>query len=221
MAETSDPGFGTYAQGAGTLFSVIGQIMAASQARKLADYNAEVADANAQAAAQAAEMEAQQHTRQVLIAAQDIQLTRQAQQWLETEQRRQQDYVAGQTEAIIASSGLMMRGSPLAVYEDTLRRQERTILAGRYAAHLKERALQDQITMESYAADVSRYGGSERLRIGKAQTASAQYAGGQQQFASSIGAVGTLLSGGAKTYETYEKERLIKTKAQTPTTTVP
>lgn len=198
---------GTYAGVTGTALSFIGQILAASQAKKAAAYNADVANRNAQAAADAAEIEAQQHERQAAIATQDILLARQAQQWKEDQQRAQQQYVAGQTQAILGASGLLMRGSPLAAADYTLQQQEKTILAGRYQAHLQERALEDERVMQGYAADVSRYGGAERLRVGKAAGAMALYQGGQQAFASTIGAVGTLASGAARTYAQLERAK--------------
>lgn len=203
----ANAGAGTYASAFGTGLSFIGSIIAASQAKKAAEYNAHVIQRNAQAAADAAEVEAQQHQRNAAIALQDILLTRQSQQWQEDQQRQQQEYAAGQTRAIVGASGLMLRGSPLATYEAGLRQSERTILAGRYRAQLQERALRDQATMENYAADVSRYGAGERLRVGKAQAALAEYGGSQQQFASLLGGVGGLTSGAARTYELYERRQ--------------
>lgn len=200
-------GVGTWTSAIGTGFSVIGQIVAANQQKKAADYNAKVAERQAQSAANAAEIEAQQHTRNALIAADDILLAKQAQEWQEKQQREQQESVASQTRAIVGASGLMMRGSPLAVYEHNLRQSERTILAGRYQAKLRERALQDQITMENYAADVARYGAEDRLRVGGQQAALQRYSGGQAQFAGTLGALGGLTSGVAQTYASYERDQ--------------
>ena len=203
----ANAGAGTYASAFGTGLSFIGSIIAANQAKKAAEYNAQVIERNAQAAADAAEVEAQQHQRNAAIALGDILLTQQAQRWQEDQQRQQQEYVAGQTRAIVGASGLMLRGSPLATYEAGLRQSERTILAGRYKSQLQERALRDQATMESYAADVSRYGAGERLRVGKAQAALAEYGGSQQQFASLLGGFGNLASGAARTYDAYERHQ--------------
>jgi hypothetical protein len=204
--------YGTYASGAGTVLSFVGQIMAANQAKKAADYNAKVAERNAQAAADAAEVQAQQHQRNAAIALQDIMLVKQAQEWQEEQQRLLQEHVAGQTRAIIGASGLLMRGSPLATYEMNLRQSEKQILVGRYKADLQERALRDQATMEGYAADVSRYGAGERLRIGKGQAALSEYEGSQRAAASRIGAFGSLISGGARTYATYAHEQAVRRK---------
>jgi hypothetical protein len=193
--------------GFGTILSFTSSIMAANQAKKAANYNAQVAERNAQAAADAAEIEAQQHQRNATNALNDIVLVKQAQAYQEEQQRDRQEYVAGQTRAIVAASGLLMRGSPLATYEMNLQQSEKQILAGRYKAELQERALRDQATMEGYAADVSRYGAGERLRIGKGQAALAGWEGTQRAAASRLGAFGSLISGGARTYATYEREQ--------------
>jgi Cft2 family RNA processing exonuclease len=199
-----DAGAGTYASGAGTVLSLMGSLMAAKSAKKAARYSSAIAQRNAEAAAAALEIEAQQHDRNAAVVLQDVFLTRQAQEVQENQQRDQQEYVAGQTRAIVAASGLLMRGSPLAIYEAQLQQSERQILAGQYRAQLQERALRDQAQMESYAADVSRYGATERLRVGAGQARLARYAGDEASYASTVGAVGGLASGAARTYATYE-----------------
>jgi hypothetical protein len=201
---------GAYVSGAGSVLSFIGQLMSARQAKRAAEYNAQVASRNAQAAANAAEIEAGQHERQMAIAAQDILLTRQAQQWQEAQQRIAQEYTAGQTRAIVGASGLMMRGSPLAAYEFGMQQQEKAILAGRYTATLRERALEDERVMQRYAADVARYGAGERLRIGKAAAGMSTYEGDQRAAAMTTGAFGSLIAGGAKTYAQVERAKAKK-----------
>jgi hypothetical protein len=211
---TAAGGAGTVIGGAGTLLGAIGGLMAARQAKKAGNYSAQVATRNAQAAADAAEIEAQQRERNASIVLQDIFLARQSQEEQESAQRDQQAYVAGQTRAIIGASGVMMTGSPLAVYEAQLQQSERQIFAGRYKADLQERALRDQATMEGYAADVARYGAAERLRVGAGQAKLARYAGEQQAAASRMGAFSGLLGGAARTYAHYEWAQAQRERAQ-------
>jgi hypothetical protein len=206
----ANAGAGTYASAFGTVLSTVGSLMAARSAKRAASYNAQVISRNAQSQADALEMEAAQRDRNAAIILQDIFLSRQAQEQQEQTQRDQQEYIAGQTQAIIGASGLLMRGSPLAVYEANLQHSERQILAGRYKADLQERALRDQATMEGYAADVARYGAGERLRVGAGQARLAQYSGSQQAAASTMGAFSGLLSGGARTYAEYQKTQALK-----------
>src|SRR5262249_21780246 len=145
-------------------------------------YNAAVADQNAQAAATAMQIEAQQHARQAAATANDLLALKQAQDWQEGQQREQQEYLAGQTRAIIGASGLMMPGSPLAVYEYNLRQSQREILAGRYKTELQARAVMEQADMQRYAAEVATVGAGERLRVGRAQGLLAQQTAEEQAF---------------------------------------
>jgi hypothetical protein len=211
---TAAGGVGTLTSGAGTLLSTIGSLMAARQAKKAAEYNAQVVSRNAQAQADVLEIEAQQRERNASIVLQDIFLSRQAQEEQESAQRDQQAYLVSQTRAIIGASGLMMSGSPLAVYEAQLHQSERQILAGRYKADLQERALRDQATMEGYAADVARYGAGERLRVGAGQAKLARYAGAQQAAASRMEAFGGIASGAARTYAQYERAQAQRQREQ-------
>jgi hypothetical protein len=204
MATFVDPGIGAYASAAQTGLQFVGQLLAASSAKKVADYNARLAEANAEQAAQAARMEALQHRRAMETAVQDIYLLRQAQQWQEQNQRRQQAALLADSEAMIAASGLLMTGSPLAQWESTALAMERDLMAGRYQAALQERALWAGRTQEAFAAERAEYGAGERLRIGRAAGAVARYTGGQQQFAHLLGAVGTVGEGAARTWTARE-----------------
>ena len=206
----SDTGVGVAASGAGSMLSFVGSLLAARQAKKAAAYNAEVIRRNSEAAAQAMENEALQRQRNAAIALEDITLVRQSQAEQERSQRQQQEHVASTTRAIIGASGLMMRGSPIAVFEHNLRQSEREILAGRYRADLQERALRDQAVQEGYAADMTRYGAGERLRVGRASAGLARYGGSQQAAAGRTAAFGDLLSGGARTVALYERRQASK-----------
>lgn len=203
-------GVGTVASGAGTILGFVGSMLAARSAKKATEYNSEILERNAQAAANAQEIEAQEHLRNQAILLGDITMVRQAQAEQERSQRLVQEHQAGMTRAIVGSSGLLMRGSPLAVYETNLRESQREILAGRYRADVQERALRDQAVMQGYAAQMARYGAGERLRVGKAQGALARYGGGQQQFATTLGAFGNLAAGGARTYAAYERRQTLQ-----------
>jgi hypothetical protein len=116
-----------------------------------------------------------------------------------------------------------MRGSPVAVEAFNLQQSERQILASRYRADLQERAIRDQALMEDYAAQMTRYGAGERLRVGAAQGALARYGGSQQQAATLLGGVGNLASGTARTaaaYERYQAQRGPGLKTPTTSSTV-
>jgi hypothetical protein len=180
-------------------FAQIAQgILAAKRAKSYARYNAQVVEANARAEAQAAELEAQQYMRQVALLQQEQQILQQAQAYREGRQRETNERTLGQTRAIIASSGLMMEGSPLAAYEDLALEQERDILAGRYEATLQQRALDESITHATFGAEMARYGGRERLRVGDQQASLLRAEGGGGNVAAGfMRAGGSLLRGGA------------------------
>jgi hypothetical protein len=163
-AAISAAGYGTEA-----LAAIAQSIQAGKRARAIASYNEDVTNANAQAQAYAAENEAIQYQRQAAIAQQDQVLAGQAQSYRERREREQHERILGQTRAIIASSGLMMGGSPLAAYEETARQQELDVLAQRYQTALQIRASGEQATQAEYAAQMARWGAGERLRVGRAQ----------------------------------------------------
>jgi hypothetical protein len=190
-------------------------ILAAKRAKRIAEYNAEVTEANAQAQANAAEIEAQQYIRRAALTRQQLadaeQIAQTAQSYREERQREQDARILGQTRAIVASSGLMMSGSPLAVYEETARQQQLDILATRYQTEVQLRqqrqAAEEQITQDEYAAQLARFGGAERLRIGGAQ-------GGLLRSEADGSAVGAGLlrasasvTKGAAVYQTLEEQR--------------
>jgi hypothetical protein len=164
-----DIGLATGAVGTGleAVSQIIQSINAGKRARAIANYNAEVTEANAQAQAQAQEIEAQQYVRQAALARQDQLLAQQAQDWREARERDKNTYILGQTRAIVAASGLMMTGSPLAVYEETARQQRLETLAERYTTQLQVRAAGERATQAEYGAQLARYGAGERLRIGR------------------------------------------------------
>src|SRR5262245_38483058 len=164
---------GLYTSAAGSVadaFADIAQgVLAQKRAKAIGQYNAEVAQANAVAQAYAAENEAQQALRNAQLVRQDIAQADQAQSYREDLEREQFARTLGQTRAIIASSGLMLSGSPLTVYEETARQQQQDILAQRYQTSLQTRALGEQAVQEEYRAELARYGAGERLRVGRQQ----------------------------------------------------
>jgi hypothetical protein len=205
-----DLGVGTYASGAGSILGFVGSLVAARAAKKASAYNSEIIRRNSEAAATALETEALQRERNAALLLQDITFVQQAQAEQERQQRLSQEFLAGQTRAIIGSSGLLMRGSPIAVMEFNLQQSEREILAGRYRAQVQERALYEAAEQEGYAATMARYGAGERLRVGKGQAVLARYGGSRQAAAGRLGAVSGLLSGGARTYTAYERHQALK-----------
>lgn len=195
MGETSYAG---YASAAGSLAQFVAQLKAASDARTVARYNARVAEANAQASAYAAESEAAQQRRGAIIARQEITIAQQAQAFQERQQREQFSRLNGQTEAIIAASGLALEGSPLVAYEANIRQQEWDVLAGQYNLRLRERALGEEITQREYAAQVAEVTGGDRLRVGRMQAGLLRSEGEQAFTGGLLRAAGTATEGVAR-----------------------
>ena len=189
-------------------------IMAAKRAKKLAAYNADILESNAQAEAFAAENHAQQYLRRAALTRQaqleEEQLNAAAQAYREDRQREQHVRLRSQTRAIVASSGLMMSGSPLVVYEETVRQQELDILATRYQSALELRqsrhASTEAVTQDEYAAEMARFGGGERLRIGGTQAGLLRSNADGSAVGAGLLQAGATLSRGAATYG-YERER--------------
>lgn len=207
MAETNYGAYGGYASAAGGVLSAIQAYMQGAAARKVARYNAEVAEANALAQQQAAAVESLQQQRLAVIARQDQQIVREAQSYREARARERQADILGTAEAIVGASGLMLTGSPLAVYEETLQRTELDILAQRYQAALQERAFGDEATQREYAAEMSTYGGAERLRVGRQQAGLARAEGDQAYLAGITKAGASLLGTGTSLLANDERQR--------------
>jgi hypothetical protein len=188
-------------------FAALAQgIVAAKRAKAIAGYNADVAEANAQAQAQAAELEALQLHRQALIAQQDMVLAQEAQTWREARGREQQERILGQTRAIVGASGLLMEGSPLAVYEETIRQAHLDVAAQRYQTQLQQRASGEQATQAEYGATLARWGAGERLRVGHAQAGLLRNEPDETQVGAGLLRAGAAVTKGAGTY-LYETER--------------
>jgi hypothetical protein len=199
--EMAGAGFGMEALG-----GLAQGILAAHRAKTVAHYNADVAEANAQAQAQAAEIEALQLHRQALLAQQDQQLVAEAQVWREARGREQNERILGQTRAIVASSGLLMEGSPLAVYEESARQMRLETQAQRYQADLQARAAGEQASQAEYAATLARYGAGERLRIGNVQAGLLRADVDETHVLAGLTRAGGSLLKGAATYG-YLQER--------------
>lgn len=199
--------YGTVASLAGTGMQLFSQIQAARQAAKIAEHNARVAEANAQAQANAAEIEAQQQLRLAELDRQDILLSEQAALYRAARQREQGERILGSARAIIAASGLMLEGSPMAVLEETARQQEMDILASQYQARVQARAAGESATMREYAAEVARYGGRERLRVGRAQAGLVRAGGDDAERAGYLRAAGTAAQGLSQAAYLYERGR--------------
>lgn len=208
-------GAGISAAGSGAeAFAAIAQgILAQKRAQKVAEYNAEVAVANATAQAQAAEIEAQQSTRQATITRQDEQLIQEAEAWREARQREEQGRLLGQTRAIIGASGLLMEGSPLAVYEETVRQYSLTTAAQHYQGRLQQRALEEQATQQDYAATLARAGAGERIRVGGQQAGLLRANVDDTQVTAGLLRAGAAVTKGIGTYA-YQDERVKRAKAQ-------
>lgn len=199
-----------------TITQAVGQIKAASDAAAVGRYNARAAGATAQREAIAAEIEATQQERLASIAEQDITLARQAQTYREARLRDQQERLLGTSRAIVAASGLMLDGSPLAVYEETLRQSELDILATRYETALRVRASGEEATQRRYAADVLRYGGAERLRVGGVQGSLLRAQADEALAGGLLSATGTLASGAGDYLYLREREKSIQAGAVNP-----
>lgn len=215
MSSTS-PGLGTIAAALGAGLQLAAQLREASAAQRIARYNAAVADANAERQAQAAEIEAGQFERQADLSRQDEVALRQAQAYREARTREQHARILGVSRAIVASSGLLLTGSPLAVFEETVRQQELDILTQRYQGALQARALGEDVTQREYAADVVRYSGAERLRIGRQQAATLRAQGDEAGRGGLLRAVGIGVQGVAGTYAAYQREQYQRSGPASP-----
>lgn len=210
---------GLYTGVAGAGIEAFGQIVqtiqAGKRAKAIANYNADVTQANAQAQAYAAENEAQQRYRQAEIAKQDILLAQEAQKYREDRLTEQHQQILGQTRAIVAASGILMTGSPLAVYERTAQQQQLDILATRYSTNLQVRQAQERVTEAEYGATLARFGAGERLRIG-GQAAGLTRAQAQDDYALAglLQATGTLSRGVAGYAVGSEKLATARKRAQ-------
>lgn len=191
-------------------------ILAAKRAKKFAAYNADVAEANAESQANAAEIEAQQYIRRAALARrqqqEEEQIAGQAQAYREARQEEQNERILGQTRAIIASSGVMLSGSPMAVLEETARQQRLDILATRYQTSLQLRqsriASEESATQDEYAAQLARFGAGERLRIGRAQGAALRSgADGSAVGAGLLKATASLTKGAAEYAYNMERQK--------------
>jgi hypothetical protein len=209
-AGRSGYGYGAEISAAGSgleAFAGLAQgILAAKRARSLANYNAKVAEANAQAQAQAAGIEALQLHRQALLLQQDQLLAHEAQLWREARNQEQHEQVLGQTRAIVARSGILMEGSPLAVYEESLRQMHLDTHAQRYQVQLQQRASGEQASQAEYGATLARYGAGERLRMGTAQAGLLRGDVDDTQVLAGLTRAGGSLLKGAATYS-YLKTR--------------
>ena len=206
--EGAGPAIGAAGYGAEAINAIMAGIAAKRRAEKIANYNAQVAEANAQAQAMGAEVEAQQYERQAAIARQDQGLAQQAQAWREYQEQERNAQVLGQTRAIIAGSGLMLSGSPLAMYENTARQQGLEMLAQRYQTALQVRASGEQATEAEYGAAMARWGAGERLRIGGQQAGLIRGTVDESQVAAGFMRAGAaVVQGAAKYNELSEKQR--------------
>jgi hypothetical protein len=218
MATTGFLQYSPYLTGASygvEAFAQIAQGIAASRrAKRVSEYNARVIEEQSRAAAQAADIEALQYERQAQIAEQDALLLEQASTYQQARLREQHERVLADTRAIVASSGLLMRGSPLRVYEETARQQERDVLALQYQTKLQQRALQMQGQEAQYAASLARYGGAERLRVGGQQAAATRAMRERGQVAAGLlRGISTAAQGAAAGW--YQKEALKASKGPT------
>lgn len=201
-----------YAAGAGAAtqaFATLAQgLLAAKRSRAITRYNAQTLEENARAAQQAAELEAQQQLRAAMIAEQELRLVEQAGAYREARLQEQHEATLGETRAMIAGAGLTMTGSPLRVYEEQARQQAWEILASRYQTKLQQRALEEEAVQQRYGAALSRYGGQERLRIGRQQAALTRaLRDDTQELAAWMGAASSLLGGSSAMLAQRERQQ--------------
>lgn len=166
--------------GAGSWVQSFGSAVAARTALALGKYNAKVAKANAERDRLAAENEAQQQERLAVALQDDLALSQQAAVW--NTQQLEEAFLKqeGAARAVIGASGLAFEGSPLAVLEENARQGEIKKLVSNFQAKLQQRALGEQITQRRYAAELARFGGAERVRLGGQQAALARFASREQ-----------------------------------------
>lgn len=206
-AATIQPSMGTYASAAGTVVQTAGQVYSAIQAQALGQYNAAAAKATAQSQAYQLEIESSQQERLADIAIQEQGLVAEAAAFREARLQEQFARLEGTARARIGASGVAFAGSPLYVMEESARQQTMAVLVSQYETKLQQRALGEAITQHRYAAELARYGVSERLRVGGQQATLAGFTAGNQASANLLGASGGLLKGTAHYGYSYERDK--------------
>lgn len=209
MAETAavSPSMGTYSSAAGSVVQTAGQIFSAIQAQALGQYNAAAAKATAQADAYRLEIDAAQQERLAVIAEQEAVLAAEAGAFREARMQEQFARVESAARARVGASGITQTGSPLYVLEESARQSEMAVLVSQYQTKLQQRALGETQTQHLYAAELARYGVSERLRVGGQQATLAGFTAGNQASANLLGASGGLLKGAAQFDYSYQRDK--------------
>lgn len=203
-------GYGTYAQALGSVAAVVGQLYSATQAAKLGEYNAAIAEQNAQTEAYRLQIDAQQQSRLAVIAQQEQEIVASAAAFKEARFREQFARLQGELVARVGASGIGFEGSPLYVMEENLRQAEMQVLVDRYSAQLQQRALGEEVIQRQYAAQLAQYGVSERLRIGEQQSGLARFAGQAQATSNLLAASGEAVKGSAQFYYGAQRDTAIK-----------
>lgn len=185
---------------AGVAVTAGSQVVSGIQQRQAARVNARALKAQAQAEAEAANLEALQQDRAAQQAEQEAQREAEYQEFRERREREQQRFLAGSIIARTAASGLLLEGSPLFVLEENLRQAELGILIGRTESEARQRALRTEGTTRGFAADVTRFQGAQRLRLGRLGAGIQRFQGEQAFQAGLLRSGGTLLAGGGQVF---------------------
>jgi hypothetical protein len=212
-ANPSSVSVGSWAQAAGSIASVFGQMYAAQQSRELGKYNAQVAKNNAQAEAQQLQLEAVQQRRLAAIAEQEQEIVASSAAWQEVRFREGFARLYGQSQAVAAASGISLENSsPLFVMHENVRQAELQVLAQRYNTALQQRAIGEEIVQRRYAATLADFSAGERLRVGSQQAGLASYMGNLQASKGMFGASGEFLRGGTEFYSNVQRDKAIESR---------
>jgi hypothetical protein len=199
-----DGGLGLAVAIAGVAIAAAGTTVSVVQQQQVAKANQRLLNRQAENEATAAGIDAQQRDQASALAEQEAAREADAQKFRERRERERQRFLTGHIRATTAASGLLLEGSPLFVLHEQLRQTELGLLAGRAESEARQVALRREGQQQAYAADVTRFAGANRLRLGRFAAGLTAYEGTQGAIATGLEGTGSLLAGSAKAYRDYQ-----------------
>ena len=174
--------------------------------------NARFQEMTAEAERQAAENEARQAANNALQAEMEAGREADLQRVRERRERQEQLFLAGETRATTAAAGLLLEGSPLFVMQEQLRQTEEGILLNRFTSESRQLALRQEAQQQRFVGSVLRYGGEERLRLGRFGAQIGRYQAQGTATGGLITAGAQLAQGAGSTYRNYQYGQSLKTR---------
>lgn len=197
---------------AGVAVSAYSQYQTGVQQRRAARVNARALEAQAEAEASAANIEALQQERAAEQAGLEAQREAEYQEFRERREREQQRFLAGTIIAQTAASGLLLEGSPLFVLEENLRQAELGLLASRTESEARQLGLRTEQQTRDFAADITRFQGAQRLRLGRLGARIQRFEGEQAFQAGLLRSGGTVLAGGGQLFRQEQRRQSIRAR---------